>query len=351
MQATPTSDSSPVSFGFPAMRVPVEVWTQGGDNHYTLPGTLTYNGNPVAGARLHTNIYRLPGQTADDGTFELKGDKTVLERQVLTAFDLSNATINGEPLDADAKAAISAASVEVESIFEISVDPTSVPANTANATLTGTMMFKGGTQPVPAVQLWGYVLSGIVIDASGAPLTDANVSIRDDEGETWSLSTITDETGAYMLRFYPLGGNFQLRVSQGMQTFESDVEMSFKPETSAEMNIVVHTDMGMALGTGADGAWEITDVPGAEYVGYLTGIADGDAPVQEAVVTLPDETGRFTVVLPALESGTTLTFFEERFRIFAHEPIVPGGDAPAELIPVQLEDHIPMGIEPAITID
>ncbi len=351
MRARQTPETTQVDFGFPETRVPVEIWTREGNNNYHLQGTLSYNGQPVAGALLHTNIYRLPAPTGEDGTFELTGDKTVLQRQVLSAYDLTNARIGGNSLDTEAVEAIEAASVEVESIFEIEVEPLSVPANTADAVLTGSMMFKGGEIPVPTVQLWGYVLSGTVMDADGNPLVDANVSIRDDEGETWSLSTITDETGEYMLRFYPLGGAFQMRVAQGTRTFESDQETVFNPETSAKMDIIVHSDMGMAMGTGTDGAWEITDVPGAEYVGFITGIADGDIPVKDAAVSLPDDTGAFTITLPALPAGSAYTFFQERFRVFADEPLLPGGVVPKELIPDKLEPHIPMGIEPAITIE
>lgn len=350
MQATPTGDTSPVSFGFNDTRIPVEVWTQSGGNRFALQGNLTYNGQPVAGARLRTNIYKLPGATGDDGSFELKGDKTILQRQVLTADDLSAATIGGAPLDTAATSALHDASVVVESIFELSVEPTSVTANTADAKLSGTMTFKDGSLPVPQVQLWGYVLSGIVMDANGRPLADANVSIRDDEGETWSLSTLTDETGEYMLRFYPLGGDFQVRVSQAAATFESDVLVTFNSETSAQMDIVVHNDMDMAMGTGTNGAWEITDVPGAEYVGFLASVAEGDKPLQNAVTTLPDDSGTFTVTLPALPAGKRVTFFQERFRVFAHEPLLPGNVVPAELIPARIPEEIPMEIEPAITI-
>lgn len=351
MQATPTGEPTKVGFGFTNTRIPIEVWTQGGDNHYAIQGTLTYNDKPVAGARLRTNIYRIPGVTGDDGSFELKGDKTILQRQVLSVDDLSTAVIDGAPLDADALAALESATVEVESIFELAIEPTTVPADTPETVLAGSMTFKDGSLPVPQVQLWGYVLSGIVSDVNGKPLVDANVSIRDDEGETWSLSTLTDTNGEYMLRFYPLGGEFQLRVSQGTQTFESDNLIVFKPETSAKMDIVVHTDMAMAVGTGADGAWEITDVPGAEYVGFLASVAEGNRPLQDAVVTLPDDTGAFTITLPALPAGTSFTFFQERFRVFADEPLLPGGVVPADLVPEQLAEDIPIGIEPTITIE
>lgn len=186
----------------------------------------------------------------------------------------------------------------------------------------------------------------------GNPVQGANVSIRDDEGETWSLSTQTTEDGTYTLRFYPFGGSsYILRLAVGSDSYEYPEEVSFSDETSATMDIVLGTHHGGIMGTGPDGEFEIKDVPGAEYVGHLAGAALGDEPIMDAVVTWPDESGNFTITLPSLQAGQEVSFFQHRVRFYSEEMLTPGGDIPLdEVITSPLDVAIPRDIPPFITV-
>lgn len=342
--------ADPVDFGIDDPIVPVELWSRTSTNHYEVTGTLTVNGSPVVGAVLKANDYTLPAPTDESGAFTVKGDKTVLDRAIITVKDLANASVDGQPLSGPDADALLAAQATVESAFLMTLDDT--PALTVGASdqvISGTLLFADGETPVPALKLWGYELSGTVLDTAGQPLEGVYVSIRDDEGETWSLSDVTGPDGMYALRFYPLGGStFTIRVAQGNDSFQSDHDLAFDDETSAKVDLVLDTGMAMLTGTGPDGEFEITDVPGAEYVGYMAGLAAGDTPI-DAAITWPDETGRFTITIPQLETDAPLSFYQARLRFFSTMAMEPGSDIEPDIIPATLDPRIPSGLPPVIT--
>ena len=233
----------------------------------------------------------------------------------------------------------------IETAFPITLDGT--PAAAPGATISGRITFAESDLPGPRVVLWGYELSGMVRDESGAPLTQAHVSISDDEGETWAVSGATGDDGAYTLRFFPgAGAAYSVRVSSGGTLMESTESVPFGGDTSAGLDLVAMSS-GLVVGTGPDGAFEVTDVAGAEYVGYLVGVAIGDAPVA-AALTWPDDNGAFTVTLPDQLPAGDLGFFQSRLRFFTAETIAPGGPVPADIVPATLDDFSPRDLPPAL---
>ena len=339
--------ASQVDFGLERALIPVTLWDRNGANQFRVNGRLTLGGTPVAGARIGLDTYTLPTPTAEDGGFTLQGDQTVLSRLRLHVADASEATVGGAAIAAADADALTQQATVIETAFPITLDGS--PAAAPGATISGRITFAESDLPGPRVVLWGYELSGSVQDESGAPLTGAHVSISDDEGETWAVSGATGDDGAYTLRFYPgAGAAYSVRVSTGATLLESAESVPFGGDTSAQLDLIAMTSMGMVTGTAADGGFDVTPMPGAEYVGYLVGIAAGDTPVA-AALTWPDDNGAFTVTLPDQLPDGDLGFFQSRLRFFTAEAIAPGGPVPADVIPATLDDLTPRDLPPALT--
>lgn len=344
------TDQPAVDFGIADPVVPVTLWERGGGNRYEVNGTLTVGDQPVAGAILLANTYTLPEPTAEDGSFTLHRDKTVLERTILKVKDLASATIAGDPVSDAEREALLAAEFTVETAYVLTLDgePT-LTVGAPNQTIRGTLTFSDGVTPIPPVNLWGYQLSGVLYDENDQPIEGAYVSIRDDEGETWSLSGRTGADGRYTLRFYPLGGSeFIVRAAIGLDAYQSEEAILFDDETSAVVDVKLDLTNGRLIGTGPDGAFEVEDVPGAEYVGYMAGLAVGNKPIQ-AETTWPDETGAFSITISSLETTETLSFFQARLRFFTTSEVHPGGVIAEGIIPETLDPLTPEELPPFIT--
>ena len=198
---------------------------------------------------------------------------------------------------------------------------------------------------------WGYALSGTITDTNGKPLAGVYASVRDDEGETWALSNETGEDGVYQLRFFPdaAESGFTARIAYGAKSADSEAELSFQPETSSQLALVLDTANNVVIGTGPNGAFKPEAMPGAEYVGYLVGLAVDDAPI-DAMITWPDEMGRVTITIPEVNFNGEASFFQERVRFFAHTENVPGSDVPAELIPAKLDARCARIVPPTFPV-
>ncbi len=337
--------SGEVDFGLDQPLIPVTLWDRGGDNQFTINGRLTLDGNPVGGARVGLDAYTLPTPTMDDGSFTLRGDRTVLSRLRLHVADASDATVSGSAAGGDA---LSATETVIETAFPIVLDSNASVA--AGATVTGKVTFADGAAPAPQVVLWGYQLTGTVMDESGAPISGAHVSVSDDEGETWAVSGQTVDDGVYSLRFYPQADTeVSVRVSIGSDLLESAAPVGFAAATSAHLDVVAMMSDGMVAGTGPDGAFDVEPIPGAEYVGYLVGIAVDDVPVA-GVTTWPDASGAFSVTLPDPLPTGDLSFFQARLRFLTVERVVPGEPVADGIIPATLDAFAPRNLPPALTL-
>ncbi len=335
-----------VDFGLDQALIPVMLWDREGANQFRITGTLAVGGRPVGGARIGLNTYTLPTPTADDGTFTLQGDRTILSRLRLHVVDTSAAMVDGQPIAAADGEALAGAETVIETAFPITLDTGQTVA--PGASLSGRITFADSAIPAPQVVLWGYELQGVIQDGTGAPIPQAYVSISDDEGETWAVSGATADDGRYTLRFFPgAGGKYSVRVSSGANFYESMTSVPFAAGSSAKLDVVADATQGMVVGTGAGGAFEVTDVAGAEYVGYLVGVAIGDVPV-DAGLTWPDAQGAFTVTLPNQIPNGKLGFFQMRLRFFTEADVAPGSPIPAGVIPTTLDDLAPRDLPPAL---
>jgi hypothetical protein len=340
-----------VSFGIEDPIVPVQLWSGGTVNRFQIDGKLTMDGDPVSGAVLKANQYTLPAPTGPDGGFSVRRDQTVVDRTLLTVSDLSGATINGKPLTTDQMTVLKAAEFAIETAFPIALTGNlTLTRGQRNAVIEGIALFADGSTPIPPVALWGYTLSGTIFDTDGNPLPHVYASVSDDEGETWAVSNETGDDGKYQLRFFPQGdgATFTVRIAYGGDVAASEEEVTFASESSTEMDLVLDESMAMVMGTGTNGAFEQTTVPGAEYVGYLVGLAIGDTPVP-STITWPDEQGTFTVTIPSVDFTEPASFFQERVRFFSKHENLPGSDVEAEIVPEKLDIRTPRMIPPVLT--
>lgn len=345
------ASSSAVEFGIVDPIFPVTTWQGGSTNRKQVDGRLSLDGQPVADAQLTANEYVLPSLTGADGAYSVRRDQTIIDRTILRVTDASRATVGGMPITSAQAAQLTAASFAIESAFTVKLDeaPT-LRRGATNVTIAGTASFADGT-PIPPVARWGYTLSGTVRDASGDPLSHVFVSVSDDEGETWALSNQTGADGRYQLRFYPVtgGADFTIRIAYGDDVATSDDQVTFQPETSSQVDLVLQKDHGMVMGTGDGGKFMVKAVPGAEYVGYLVGIAV-DAKPLPATLTWPDAQGHFTAEIASLDTAGSAGFFQIRARFVSTQKNTPGGEIPTELIPASLGARTPRNIAPLLPI-
>lgn len=125
--------------------------------------------------------------------------------------------------------------------------------------------------------------------------------------------------------------------------------MTFAASSSARVDLVADVARAQLRGVNADGSFAVHSVPGAEWIGYLVGLAEGDVPVS-AALTWPDEKGAFTVSVSSLRASAPVRFFQSRLRFFTDAAISPGGQVPSGIIPAKLDPRTPRDLPPDIKI-
>lgn len=346
--ALAAAQSEDVDFGLTRPIVPITLWQGSQVNKYDVQGQLTLAGQPVANATLRANQFTLPQPTGPDGSFSVQRDQTILDRTVLTIADAARANVGGSPATAQQQQALQSAEAAIETAYMIAFEEQPrLRQGATDVSLSGTLTFADGTTPVPPVALWDFLLRGTLQASDGQPVVGAVVSISDDEGETWALSTRTDETGAYVLRFFPgEDARFTVEAAVGEALYEAETPVQFVPDTSAQLDLVLPPEGLTLLGTGVDGAMEPVAVDGAEYVGVLTGPASADGPIP-ASVTWPDaESGRFTMTIPSVDKAESITFYQAEPRFFTAEQVSPGTRIPADVLPTALSPNMPRDLSP-----
>lgn len=339
-----------VGFGVDQRVLPITLWDGDKTNTYEINGTLTLDGQPVAGAVVRANRYVLPEPTAADGGFVIRRDRTVLDRTVVQVVGVEAAQVGGTALTQAQQDQLLAADLAVATVFEMHLDDgLTIQRGDSGVTISGRLTFADDTTPVPPVTIWGYILGGVVRNLDGDPVEDVVVSISDDEGETWALSNRTEEDGRYDLRFFPESDTpFEVRVAQGPSLFTSSDRISFDVETSAELDLVVPAEGTTLLGASGEETLLPSTVPGAEYLGIICSLAINDVPV-EANVTWPDDDGQFVITIPSVTAPGTASFYQAKRRFFAAGTIAPGAPVPLAVLPARLEPEMPQGLQP-ITI-
>lgn len=341
------SGAQGVSFGLAQPNVPITLWQGTGRNLITASGKLTLGGKPVSGAMIRLGEYTIPQPTGADGGYQFLHDQTVLDRRVLNVANAADVRIGGQPPSAADVPQLRDASGAVSTAYEIALKQTPQLARGAkDVKVSGRLTFSNKTTPVPPVVLWDYILRGVIRDGSGKPVTNALASIVSKDGETFGLSTITDETGQYLIRFYPQSDDqYEVRVGYGPDLFVSAKDITFKAAQSVEMDLVIAPPDMMLMGTGPNGALTPKEIPGAEYIGTLAGLAGAGGSIH-ADVSWPDADGVFTITIPAVDFAGPVAFYQAQLRFFTAEQTAPGLPVAASVVPTKLQPDMPRGLNP-----
>lgn len=336
-----------VSFGLAQATVPIALWRGQGSNLITVGGKLTLDGRPVAGAAVRVDEYEVPAPTGADGGFGFLHDQTVLARRIVRVANAGAARVAGQPLSRADQTRLQGVAAGVSTVYNITLEQQpQLKRGARDVKLSGLLTFADKTTVVPPVALWDYVLRGVIQDEQGKPIANAIASIATQGGEQGALSTVTDETGHYLLRFFPQSDDrYKVRVGYGPNLYTSANPITFVEAKSAEMDLVLSAAGTTLKGTGPGGALAPKEVPGAEYIGTMTGVANAQGPVP-ADVTWPDAKGRFTVTIPAVSFPGPVSFYQAELRFFSAEQAAPGLPITGAVVPTRLDPDMPRGLNP-----
>lgn len=335
------------SFGLDNATVPITTWQGGSKNLDTAGGKLTLDNKPVQGAILRADQYTLPSPTGSDGSFGFLRDMTVLQRRVVSVADSSRARISGQSLSHDQQNRLQAVTASVNTIFKITLDKESpLTPGKNDAQLSGKLTFADDTTPVPPVALWDYLIKGVIRDSKGNPLENAVASISGEGGESSAISNLTDKTGQYQMRFFPDPDNdYAVRTGYGTELYASPETIHFTPGASVTMDLVLPKTGTVLQGTGKNGKLAPKEVPGAEYIGTMIGVASAQG-LLAATVTWPDDRGRFKITIPSVPDDGPISFYQAQLRFFSSIGEKPGGTISADAMPTKLEANMPRNLDP-----
>jgi hypothetical protein len=313
-------------------------WSADTDPLVDVEGRLTLDGEPVAGARIKVDDYRLWAATDDDGRFRYPLDITLPRRHLVSVVGAEDATVDGEELSSEQLAVLEATRGSITAGHQLD-EIAAAPSSDGGIAVTGRVTLGG--EPAKPVTLTAYELTGTVLDASGRPVEDAIVSTRTTDRDFWTFSEPSDAKGRYRSNFAasdrlgsdPVPITVHVAVGDDAYAFLPEETVLFERLKSAEMDIRL-PPQGFPLALP-----EPRSYPGARYKGVLVGAIANGRPLRPVRATWPDEEGRFELVLPASLAGTTVSLWAGELELFSRQTARPGG--PVERWPRKLPTHLP----------
>ncbi|MPZ63832.1 MAG: hypothetical protein GEU93_21710 [Propionibacteriales bacterium] len=317
-------------------------WSADDDPLVDVEGQLTFDGEPVSGARIRVGDYVLWAPTDDDGRFSYPLDATLPRRYTVSVASAGEATVDGEELAGDQLAAfeqVQGSITAAHRMDELEADP-----GERGIAITGRVTL--GDEPVQPVALNAYELTGTVTDARGRPVEGAIVSTRTTDRDFWTFSDPSDGRGRYSSNFGasdrigsdPVPITVHVAVGDEKFAFLPEETVEFARLKSAEMDIRLPPE-GFPLAMPKSQSY-----PGAQYKGVAVGATADGRPVQPVHVTWPDQDGRFELVLPENLAGETVSLWAGELELFSRRPAEPGG--PIDLVrwPTQLPPDVPRNL-------
>ncbi|HZP73799.1 MAG TPA: carboxypeptidase-like regulatory domain-containing protein, partial [Gaiellaceae bacterium] len=324
--------------------VTLRLWQPSSSNEATVSGHVYLNGRPVVGARVSVDRYVLPQATAPNGGFTATVDDTLAQRHPIHVVDASHAKVGGAALSAAQQASLRSASGGFSVGYSI-VNATAKLQRNGTVLVTGRAVRADGV-PAPGVVQLSYRLEGTITDAAGKPVAGATVVTRTTDRDFWTFSLPSNAQGHYVSFFtasdeagddpVPLS----VQVASGHKNYSAGVTatINFKPDSSSDLNFKLPASgSGLTLPTPAPEA-------GAFYRGMLVGVRGPGGVIKPISGRWPDAQGRFSLVLPKLRKGTSLTFWENDSVVFSASGASPGGPVAATGWPSALTDRIPTGL-------
>lgn len=322
----------------------LSTWNADSDNLVPATGTIELGGKPVAGVHVRVGDFDVPSPTSANGRFVYLVDHTLLGRHVVTVTDTTGGTIGRAPLTDGQRTALKTLQASIDVIYEVRDIAVSRTAG-GDPVIRARLVDASGTGP-PAPGLLTYQLTGTVTDASGKPVTGAQVSTRTLDRDYWTISTPTDANGRYSSQFTASSESqadpvpFTVRVSMGNTVYQFLPQefVFFDRLESATMNLrLPPTGYAMAIP-------RPVSYPGAVYTGIVAGAALGNTPVRPVSITWPDRSGRFEIVLPRSLAGKTVSLFESKLALFSRSTARPGAAIELGDWPRSLPADAPRGI-------
>jgi hypothetical protein len=259
-------------------------------------------------------------------------------------IDASRARVDGRPLTAAQQRTLSAASGGISVAYRL-VDLHARRESNGTVLVTGRAV-RADRVPAPGVVLLSYRLEGTVTDASGKPVEGATVVTRTLDRDFWTFSLPSNAAGHYVSFFSASDSQgvdpvpLSVQVASGRTSYSAGqlATVGFKRLSSATMNVKL-PQSGTALPLPA-----ATAIPGALYRGLLVGVAGPEGLLKPVSARWPDAQGRFSLVLPRLPRGTSLSIWQSDFVTYSATPARPGGPVDTNAWPSGLTDRVPAGI-------
>lgn len=324
-------------------------WKQDGSHTADSQGKLLIGNQPVAHAIIHVGDSKHDIETADDGSFTMTVDQSLLASIPVRVVSLDQATVGGQPMaQSTAEQVLSATTyinvyypIETTKVVPSAKDPSQVEVH-------GRVVSQPGDK-ISFFQIDKYRVGGIVKDADGHPVKDAIVWLDRDGGEGFAKSTPTDDTGRYYLYYLPEedeGTNLTVTTDNGSKRYTLPKgRVYYIPDhTSVDINITLPKE-GTEIVDKPPTLVSVTE-PGAMYTGILVGL--NVSPDVKYDVTIPDKEGNFVITVPKSEWEKNPTFFETKMTKFVEGThiltwgdtlpssfIEPGANDPKNIVPEQ----------------
>ncbi|OXS57315.1 hypothetical protein B1A99_17660 [Cohnella sp. CIP 111063] len=304
----------------------VKTWRTDGSHIAAVKGKLICGGQPVAGAEVQAGLNKRRLRTGEDGSFDLRVDRSLLAYAPIRVVSANEAKIAGKPIgqrEADGLASAFAAITVYHPIQVIGEKSDEADASRVN--VQARIRSEAG-DAISFFQVDKYRIAGRVEDADGNPVKGAIVWIDRDRGEGFAKSTPTDGDGKYEMFYWPEEEETNLTVIVGPRRYAL-------PEGKAFV-LPRHTSVDIRIRLPREGVI-IDDKPptlmcetakGATYSGLLAGLdVPPDVPY---TVTIPDRDGRFVLTVAKEVWERRPALFETRLTKFiGQEKVLKAGDA------------------------
>jgi alcohol dehydrogenase (cytochrome c) len=350
--ASPSRASAPAAPGAPAASrarivsqpaISVRAWDADASNVQDVVGSVLVGRQPVVGARVTVDGFRLPRLTNAKGEFTYAADSTVAVRHVARVSGAARARVNGRALSESERRALLGSRAGFSVGYR--VDQLRARVQGDGTVLVSGRVANTGDVPPPPVGLFAYRLSGVITDAGGKPVRGAVVITRTQDRDFWTFSSASDAQGGYTSFFSAsdeIGSN-PVPLSVGVAL--GGTNYGGVTGTVAEFAHLRSSTMNIELGSG--GRYTISKPVasvGAIYRGLVVGVSGARGVVRPISARWPDANGRFSLVLPRSTRGTTLRFWQNHRQFYSRAAARPGGRVDPSAWPKVLGQTVPRGL-------
>jgi hypothetical protein len=302
-----------------------KLWQSDGSHLTTIKGRLTFGDRPVANALLQANTQGRSIRTREDGSFELLVDRSLITYKPVSVVSVQEAKVAGKTIGKEEADSILSASSAISVYHPIEVTKVE-PADTDASQVKVHARFMIGTgDRISFFQVDKYRISGQVADGGGYPVKDAIVWMDRDSGEGFAKSTPTDRDGKYEMYYWPEDENTNLSVIVGTHRYELPEGKVFNLPRNTSVDIRIRLPKEGSVIDDKPPTLICTTSTGATYTGLLAGL---DVPPGTPYsVTIPDQHGRFVLIVPKDAWDNRPLFFETLLTKFvAQGKVLKAGD-------------------------